>query len=311
MDITFTYPSYLWLLISIPILIFLHFFSLKNTKRRALKFANFDAIARITGEEILSKNIFLLFIRVITLLLVVFAAAGMVFWYEGLSSEHDVVLAIDASQSMLADDFVPNRLEAAKEAALLFVDSVPGEMSIGVVSFSGASLIESEVTNDLNKVRSSIENITAQGIGGTDLGQAMISSSNLLVSEKRPKVIILLTDGRSNVGIGPAEAVNYLNKDQIMVYTIGMGTLEGGEFIEESDIVSILDEEMLMDIANATDAVYYRAGDEESLKEAFKDIAFSNKKKLSKNISFLLMIIAFVFLLIEWTLINTKYKILP
>ena len=311
MDITFTYPSYLWLLISIPILIFLHFISLKNTRKRALKFANFEAIARITGEEILSKNIFLLFIRIITLLLVIFAAAGTVLWYEGMSSEHDVVLAIDASQSMLAKDYLPNRLEAAKDAALLFVDSIPGDIGIGVVSFSGASLIESDVTHDKDKVKNAIENITVQGIGGTDLGQAMISSTNLLVSEKRPKVVILLTDGRSNVGISPGEAINYLNKDKIMVYTIGIGTLEGGKFIEDMDIVSTLDENMLMDIANSTDAVYYRAENEETLKNAFKDIASSSKKKLSKNVSFLLMVIAFVFLLIEWLLVNTKYKILP
>ena len=96
-----------------------------------------------------------------------------------------------------------------------------------------------------------------------------------------------------------------------MVYTIGIGTLEGGKFIEDMDIVSTLDENMLMDIANSTDAVYYRAENEETLKNAFKDIASSSKKKLSKNVSFLLMVIAFVFLLIEWLLVNTKYKILP
>lgn len=311
MGITFTNPSYLWFLISIPILIILHFLSLKSTRRRALKFANFDAISRITGEEILSKNLFLLFIRVIILLLVIFAASGTILWYKGISSEHDIVLTIDASQSMLADDYSPNRLEAAKEAALLFIDSVPGEMGIGVVSFSGATLVENKVTTNLNQVENAIKNITVHGFGGTDLGQAMITSANLLVSEKRAKAIVLLTDGRSNIGISPGEAVDYLNEEGIMVYTIGIGTLEGGKFIEDTEVVSVLDEETLMNIANSTGAVYYRATDEISLGEAFKEIAVSGEKKLSKNLSISLMVIAFIVLLIEWVLVNTRYRILP
>ncbi|MFH1209903.1 MAG: VWA domain-containing protein [archaeon] len=311
MNITIVNSNYLFLLLSIPLLIIVHFISLKSTKRRALKFANFDAIARITGEEILSKNLSLLFIRTLILLLVIFAAAGTVIWYKGTSTDHDVVLAIDASQSMLADDYKPNRLEAAKESALMFVDSVKGDIGIGVVSFSGASLIETSVIRDKEKVKEAINNITVQGIGGTDIGQAIISSSNLLVSEKRPKVIILLTDGRSNVGTNPFEAVNYLKKDNIMVYTIGIGTLEGGEFIEQTEIVSTLDEETLMRIANYTQASYYRAEDKEALTNAFIGIAVSNEKQLSKNISFILMIIAFALLLIEWMLINTKYRVLP
>ena len=311
MNITFLNPIYLLLLLSIPLLVIVHLISLKSTKRRALKFANFDAIARITGEEVLSKNITLLFIRIIILLLVVFAASGTVIWYKGISSDHDVVLAIDASQSMLADDYKPNRLEAAKNAALLFVDTIKGDIGIGVISFSGASLIETPVIHDKERVKDAIKNITVQGLGGTDIGQAMISSSNLLVTEKTPKVIILLTDGRSNVGTSPYEAINYLNKDDIMIYTIGIGTLEGGKFIEQTDIVSTLDEETMRNIANYTSASYYRAENEQALENAFTDIAGSNEKNLNKNISFILMIIAFVFLLIEWLLVNTKYRVLP
>src|SRR3989344_5213803 len=111
MEIIFEKPEYLWLLFSLPLLIFTHFSTLKSIRRRAVKFANFAAIQRITGGELLSKNLFLLIIRIFILLLFVFSIAGVTLVYTGIASNNDYVLAIDNSNSMIVEDFKPNRFE--------------------------------------------------------------------------------------------------------------------------------------------------------------------------------------------------------
>src|SRR3989338_4478169 len=101
MEIIFRNAFYLWFLLAIILLIALHFTTLKYIKRRALKFANFEAIERVTGSEIFSKNVLLLYIRLLIVICVILAAAGTTVWYTGKSSNVDYVLAIDASSSML------------------------------------------------------------------------------------------------------------------------------------------------------------------------------------------------------------------
>lgn len=318
MYLTFIYPVYLWFLVTIPISAFIHFLTLGYNRKRALKFANFEAIARITkGEgayELLkgtakNTNIFLLLIRIVILISLTFSIAGTILWYEGESSNFDFVFALDASSSMLADDFSPSRLEAAKEAALSFIDMLKSKANIGVVSFAGVSFVEQKPIDDMTFVRKAINNIKVSSVGGTDLGQAIITSSNLF-SDERDKAIILLTDGQSNVGISPERGIEYANKNGIAVHTIGIGTEAGGFFLG-LNITSKLDEETLKLIALNTGGNYYRAVNKTVLFNAYKEIATSNKRKLSVNLSLVLLIIALLLLFLEWVLVNTKYRVIP
>jgi len=105
-SLTFTNPFYLWLLVSIPLLIITHFFVLNYLNRRAVKFANFEAVKRVTGSKLelknvktVSKNRLLLIIRTFVLFFLIISIAGPVLWYSGQSSEFDFVIAIDASSS--------------------------------------------------------------------------------------------------------------------------------------------------------------------------------------------------------------------
>jgi len=309
MDVEFLKPEYLGLLVLIPFLIFVHFYSLKRGKKQALKFANFEAIRRVTGEAVVSKNVFVLFLRIATVTLLILAAAGTTIWYTGSTTDYDIVLAIDASSSMLAEDYSPNRLEATRAALLMFLDNLPGKINVGLVSFSGASFIRSMPTDDIDEVRRVILNLEIETVGGTDLGSAIITSANLLYGHPYPKVIVLLTDGQSNIGIPPQDALEYIKEQRMIIHTIGIGTEEGG-LIGEIGAAFKLDEMTLQDIAASTGGQYFQPVDEESLRNTFLQISQFERKPLNKDLSLYLLIIAVIMMVIEWALVSTKYKVI-
>ena len=313
----FAQPYYLWLLVSIPLLIITHFFVLGYLKRRAVKFANFEAIKRVTGTKLelknargISKNLFLLIVRIFVLLLLIFSISGPVLWYSGQGSEFDFVIAIDASSSMLADDFEPYRLDAARKASSLFVESLKAKTNIGIVSFAGTSFVEQDLTNNMKETEDAIKGIKIKRSGGTDIGGAITTSTNLLLNQENSRAIILLTDGQSTVGTLVDTAIEYANKNYVTINTIGIGTEEGGTFIK-GDLLSKLDELTLIDIAQKTEGKYYRAEDEESLANAFEEISSNSQQKIPVNLSMGLMMTALALLFIEWGMINTKYRTLP
>ncbi len=313
----FTNPVYLWLLVSIPLLILTHFFVLGYLKKRAVKFANFEAIKRVTGTKFelknvktISKNRFLLLIRIIVLLFLIFSISGPVLWYSGQGSEFDFVIAIDASSSMLADDFIPYRLDAARRASSLFIESLKTKTNVGIVSFAGTSFVEQGLTNDMKETEDVINSIRIKNVGGTDIGGAITTSTNLLLNQENSRVIILLTDGQSTVGTPIDVAIEYANKNYVTINTIGIGTEEGGTFIK-GDLLSKLDEPTLIEIAQKTGGKYYKAENEEELASAFDGISSSAEEKIPIDLSMGFMMTALALLFIEWGMINTKYRTLP
>lgn len=307
-EFTFAKPQYLLLLGVIPVLIFVHFYSLKHGKKQALKFANFDAIKRVTGGRVVAKNVLLLFLRMAVVVALILAATGTRLWHEGKTLDYDLVIAIDASSSMLAEDYKPNRMEATKTALLLFLDSLPGNVNVGLVSFSGAAYIHSLPTNEISMLKDDVRTMEIQKLGGTDIGSAIITSANLMASD-RPKAIILLSDGQSNIGITPNDAIEYIKDKKIVINTIGVGTSEGG-VISDIGAAFKLDEETLKSISAATGGQYYRPTDETSLMATFSEIAKLKDRPVSIDLSLYLLFIAIALLLTEWGLISTKYKII-
>lgn len=317
-QISFANPNYLWILLLVPFLIILHFFTLKQKKTAAIKFSNFEALERVSRGDILgnpykgflrNKSLRLLLIRAFIYCLLILAVAGTTLWYEGKTSNFDYVFAIDTSSSMLAEDLKPSRLEAAKQAAISFVDIVPRGDKIGIVTFASISIIELMSSSDSEKIKNTISNIELQEVGGTAIGDAIITSSNLF-QENKSKLIILLTDGQSNAGIEPDLALNYAKQKGITIHTIGVATPEGGN-VSELGYVSKLDEELMKRIAEQTNGKFYIANNAQTLMAAFREIATSHDKQVSLNISFMLLIIAILLLGIEWILVNTIYKTIP
>ena len=302
MDFIFSHPKWLFLLFSIPIVFFIHFYSLGNRKKKALQFANFDAISRIEGVDFFSKNIVILFINVVILLALVLAMSGLTFRTTMESSSFSYVIAIDSSQSMEAKDFSPDRITVAKKLASDFVDSAPVDVKMGVVSFSSSSRIEQDMTEARDELKNGINEIVLSGLGGTDLYDALVTSTNLMTKETT-KAVVLLSDGQINIG-RLDEALSYAKDYDVVINTIGMGTLEGGE---TQYAFSKLDEDSLKSIAYETGGVYYAAQDEANLSMAFSNIFQLTKRRVSIELFDYLIILAIGLLVIKFFLTNTKY----
>lgn len=193
----------------------------------------------------------------------------------------DIVLCLDISGSMLAQDFTPNRMEAAKNVAAEFIDNRPTDR-IGLVIFSGESFTMCPLTTDRTVLKSQLYNVQSGLLeDGTAIGSGLATGvDRLRSSSSKSKVIILLTDGENNGGlIDPNTAKEIAKSVGVRVYTVGMGT-EGyapvpvqtpGGVVMQREKVNI-DEKLLTQIARETGGQYYRAKDNESLKGIYSQI---------------------------------------
>ncbi len=207
----------------------------------------------------------------------------------------DIVLCIDVSGSMLAQDFHPNRLEAAKKVAEDFVRNRPADR-IGLVIFAGESFTQCPVTSDHAVLESQIQQIDGSFlVDGTAIGSGLTTSvDRLRTSEAKSKVIILLTDGENNGGlIDPKTAKEIAKSYNIKVYTVGIGSEgyastpvegPGGQVIMQQEKVNI-DEGLLKEIASETGGRYFRAKDNQTLAGIYSDIDQLEKTKLNITIT--------------------------
>lgn len=289
MYFSFTNPSYLIFLFIIPLIIFFHFYSLRHLRKSSLKFANFEAIARVKGIDIYSKNIIQLILDVMIVVALVLSISGLTLHKEVSSASFSYIIAIDSSQSMGATDFIPDRLSAAKVAAISFIDILPQSTKSGVVSFSGNTHIEQELTQNRELIKISINNIEITEIGGTDLYEAVSISSNILKNEKN-KAIILLSDGQINVG-NINEVIDYAVDNGIIIHTFGIGTISGGK---TNFGISKIDENSLKSIAYNTKGKFFKIETNEKMNEAFKEIIPLTRKIGAFDLSFYLIILVII-----------------
>lgn len=312
MEIAFDNPQFLWFLLAVPLTIIAHYYDWKYKKKESLMFSNFEAAARVFEPTVIPSYTLQLALRVTVFLCLVFSAAGLSIWYVGTSTNIDFALAIDVSSSMSSEDILPSRIEVAKESASEFVTSLPGTSNVAVISFAGASFVEQILTGDHGKAKEVIDDIKLKPTGGTDIGTAILTATNLLLTgENKSKSIILLTDGQSTVGIPVQQAIDYAKSRYVVVNTIGIGTINGGGFFGEEDKLTQLDDKTLGYISNSTGGQYYKAATKEELLEIYTGIS----QKVFKNLKLSLTpyLISFVILLLisTWVLTFTKFASIP
>ncbi len=306
MFISFSNPEYLLFLLIIPFLFLIHFFTLRNKNKKALHFANFQAIARVRGKGLLSKNISILFLSIFLSLLLVSALSGINLHIMKKASSFSFVIAIDTSSSMDAKDIFPNRLEAAKQSANNFVENLPSHTKVGVVSFSGNSFIHQDITDNKYLLNNAINEIELSDIEGTDINEAVITCSNLLRKEDS-RAIVLLSDGQITVG-GLDKIVKYANENNIIINSVAIGTRQGGK---TEYGISKLDEDTLKALSYNTDGNFFNASDKQELSSSFEKAMNLTEKKVAVSLTSYLVIAALIVFLIEFFLLNTRYKVLP
>lgn len=317
-NITFDNPIYLWYLLSIPLLVYTHFFLLRRSKAVAMKFANFEALKRVTGERLITKNILVLILRVLILICVIIAASGAVFWYEGRVNQNDFVIALDVSASMAAQDVKPSRIEAAKEAAIDFVNDLKTKSEIGMVSFAGTTFIDTVPIDNKESLRKTIGNVDISKTGGTDIAGAIITSTNLLLNSEKGKTIVLITDGSNTVGAFIEDSikngVDYASKNHVVVHTIGVGSEAGpiGYLPEYYNVSAVYNENILKEISNSTGGEFFKALNKDELAQAYRDISEAAKSGwIPIKLSYSLMLLALLLLFLEWGLISTRFRKIP
>lgn len=316
-NIVFENSEFLWFLIVLVWIIITHLFVSSKVKRKAFTFANFEALKKVVRPEEkniqtnkISLYIDILLIRSFALIFLILALANPTLWYEGEASELDYVIAIDSSSSMLADDLSPNRFEVAKTQANNFITMASNVNSkLGIVSFAGSPLIVSLLSDDYEKLKPQVTSMQILNIPGTDIGQAIITSVNMLKPNENPGAIILITDGQSTVGVDISEAINYALNNNIIIHTIGIGTEEGGRFIQ--DAFTRLDEEQLKLIADSTGGRFFRAESGEDLGNSLREIIQIKEAQIPVDLSLIFLIISLILITIEWGILNTMRRIIP
>ena len=239
----------------------------------------------------------------------------------------DIVIAVDVSSSMLAQDLKPNRLEALKEVAKEFVNDRINDR-IGLVVYAGESYTKTPVTSDKSIIINSINEIIFDGVieDGTAIGMGLATSVNRLKNSKaKSKVVILLTDGVNNSGfIDPNTSADLATSFGIKTYTIGLGSNGNarapialnpdGSFRYGLTKVEI-DEKLLKEIASKTGGLYFRATDNKKLKEIYDEINKLEKTEVeefkysnAKEVYRFFVLAAVILILIEWILKTTFFK---
>lgn len=293
--LSFAHPWYFALLLLLPFVIWWYFHTGRKNAPR-LRLSDATGIAGMKPSFKVRMRPVLLVLRTMALLMLTIALARpqSTNVTETIDSEGiDIVLALDVSGSMLAEDLKPNRIEAAKKVAMDFIDRRPGDR-IGLVIFSGESFTQCPVTIDHDVLKQQLSQVESGMLqeDGTAIGDGLATAVDRLRSAKgKSKVVILLTDGVNNrAKIGPETALDIAKVYKVRVYTIGAGsqtqalmpvsTEKGAEKV----MVNVdIDEPLLRKIAAETGGRYFRATNNQSLASIYKEIDKLEKTKQEIN----------------------------
>ncbi len=313
----FASPIYLWLLLLIPLIIIWYIFYNKKIYV-PIRFSTLEGFQR-TAPTLKVKLRHLPFsLRIIALILFIIGLArpqtsssSKEIETEGI----DIVISLDISGSMLAEDFKPNRLEAAKRITEKFIDARQNDR-IGLVIFSAKSFTQCPITIDHAILKNLLKQIKSGLIeDGTAIGMGLATAVDRLKDSKaKSRVIILLTDGINNTGfISPITAAELAKNFNIRVYTIGVGTIGKAPYpfqtpygIQYMNVDVEIDEALLKDIARTTGGKYFRATNNKALETIYNEIDSMEKTKIKQTVFLSYTDQFFIFVLVGTILIATE-----
>ncbi len=309
LPLSFIWPQYLWLMWVVPLLVLVYIWLLRRKKKLALRFASIDIVKQAMGTGLhwrrhLPPALFLL-----AMAMALFAAARPTAVISLPSNHATVILAIDVSLSMRATDIKPNRITAAQQAAKAFLEQLPRNVKVGIVTFAGTAQVVQPATLQREDLVAAIDRFqlqrgTAVGSGivvalselfpdhGLDVGEMTYGNGprgkSIDEAPSKPKkefvpvapgsynsaAIVLLTDGRRTTGIDPLEATKMAADRGIRVYSVGLGTVDGViPGFEGWSMYLKLDEPSLKAIAKTTQGEYFYASNAEALTTVYEKLS--------------------------------------
>jgi len=295
---TFQSPEFLWLLLALPAIVAIYLLVLKGKKRAALRYTNLDLVKEAMGKGLWWRRHLppaILFAALAAMLTAIARPSAVI----TLPTHHEtVILAIDVSGSMRANDVAPSRIEAAQAAARAFIANQPRSTRIGVVAFAGSAALVQPPTSNRHDLRAAIDQLQLQH--ATAVGSGILVSLKALFPQEdfdlpmagNPReakqaavskavkpgsyaegAIILLTDGQTTAGPDPVDAARLAADHGVRVFTVGVGTDSGQLLTGEGWSMRVrLDEEALKAIADLTRAEYFYAGTALDLKTVYENL---------------------------------------
>jgi Ca-activated chloride channel family protein len=296
----------LWTLLAVPLLVLFYLWLLKRRKKVALPYANLALVKEAMGKGVGWRRHVPPALLLLAVTAMLFATSRPTAMLTLPLAEQTIILAMDVSGSMRATDVQPNRLEAMQAAGKAFLQDLPRNVRVGVVSFAGTAAIVQPPTFSREDVVAAIDRFQLQR--ATAIGSGLILSlaamfpdagidiSNITgarpmpapLGEQKPKkeftpvapgsyasgAIILLTDGQRTTGPDPIEAAQMAAERGVKVYTVGIGTKEGDVIGFEGWTMRVrLDEDTLKQISQVTRAEYFYAGTAEDLKQVYQNLS--------------------------------------
>lgn len=327
----FAHIEYFWLLLLVPLLVAVMEWSLAERKRKVARLATSAAFAKLSPESSTKKLRTKFWLLMLALVALIFAAARPQMGSKLSEVEREgveIMVAVDVSNSMLASDFAPNRLERTKYAVERVIEGL-SEDRIGVIVFAGDAYVQLPITADYLTARNFVRQISTSQVTrqGTAIGAAIeLATRSFSSQSESSRVLVLVTDGENHEDDALAMAEK-ATAQGVKIYTIGIGTPEGApisigdDFIRDENgeiVVSKLDEEVLQKIAVTTGGAYVRAttanvglGDIISLinrteKSKFKSEVFEEYNELYP----IPLAIALALLLLECVVLPRKNRVL-
>ena len=323
--IEFANNGFFWLLLLIPVMVGWYIWR-REKLQGSLRMSAMSGFLKVKSSYLFLRHygIVLKSLALFALIVALARPQSALSWQDTTTEGIDIVIATDISGSMLAEDLKPNRLEAGKNIAIDFIKDRPDDR-IGLVVFSGESFTQCPLTIDHDVLINLFKDITNGMIeDGTAIGMGLATAVNRLKdSEAKSKVIILLTDGSNTSGsIPPATAAEIAKQMNVRVYTVGVGTKGYAPYpmktpfgVQYQQVPVTIDESTLSNIAKITGGQYFRATNNEKLKQIYQQIDKLEKAKIAvtqyhkKTERFLpFALLALVLLLLDFLLKNTWFK---
>lgn len=295
---SFIWSSLLYLLLCVPLLVLLYLRIQKRKRESAARYGSFGALHDSSGGSAPRRRQLPAIIFLIGITILILSLARPQATISLPKIEGTVILTFDVSGSMVADDLKPTRMEAAKAAALEFVENQPTSVQIGVVAFSDGGITVQSPTDQREEIIATIERLVPRR--GTSLGNGILVALNTIVvdagdpsflstsdlsDQTQPEpgsvpegwypssAIVLLTDGENNQDPDPILAADLAADFGVRIYTVGIGSAEGAIInVEGFTVLSQLNEPILQYISATTGGVYYNAGNEEELRRIYNDL---------------------------------------